>query len=478
MRHFVASFTAAMLSVVVISVVVAPAGLAQNAGASGGRDAFKNGLPVPAGCVAVIDGKTVRTDEFVTAIHRRFAGSNDGKAALADIIERKVIEWNMRKAGLTITDDQVRRHQADIDRRRRAKDKNAKDIRELLAESGRTLDEYYSRLRLQLALQKMAERAFRGQDVVANPNLQKTWLLSKTREAKVITDANRLPPNAAGKVYDQFITTEEFARNVLAYAGERTTLKLLERLMQRTLGRLLLSQNRLDVSDADLDRELAVMRRTFEANPQTRGLDFGTVLRERYGMGLADFRVSPLFFTEVMLQELGVMLVPDSRADAAYRQDADWYGPIYDLRHILVRGSDDTAHQGMVRSMREAKSTCDKVMERLRRGEKFDDLVKLYSEDARSKFSGGSLGQFTPKSAERTPAIAQALRGMEVGNVRGPLRAKKGYHIIQLAKKLPVPTMTPEVVREIRKRRATDLFRKRWEQARKGYDIRRFVSVR
>jgi peptidyl-prolyl cis-trans isomerase C len=82
-------------------------------------------------------------------------------------------------------------------------------------------------------------------------------------------------------------------------------------------------------------------------------------------------------------------------------------------RHILVA------------SEKEAQS----IVERLNKGEKFEDLAKQYSLDG-SKDYGGDLGYFT--GPEMVPAFSKAAFELKNGEVSKPVKTDFGWHIIKL----------------------------------------------
>ena len=90
-------------------------------------------------------------------------------------------------------------------------------------------------------------------------------------------------------------------------------------------------------------------------------------------------------------------------------------------RHILVEaGADDAA----------ARARAEALAERARAGEDFSALAAEDSDDPGSKAQGGDLGWATRESF--VAPFADALFGMEKGEVRGPVQTQFGYHVIKL----------------------------------------------
>jgi peptidyl-prolyl cis-trans isomerase C len=89
----------------------------------------------------------------------------------------------------------------------------------------------------------------------------------------------------------------------------------------------------------------------------------------------------------------------------------------------------------------------------------FRDLVAKYSEDEDSKQRAGDLTFFDKDSvAYPKPLVEAAFKLTEVGEVAGPIKGDKGFHIIKLTQKKPGFTRPlPEVKRQIQQRLFRDL---------------------
>ena len=92
----------------------------------------------------------------------------------------------------------------------------------------------------------------------------------------------------------------------------------------------------------------------------------------------------------------------------------------YHARHILVA----------------TEPFADKIVQRLKAGEKFEDLAKAESMDA-SKNNGGDLGWFTLDHMVKP--FADAVSGLKVGQyTTQPVQTQYGWHVIQLLGTRPV----------------------------------------
>ena len=120
-------------------------------------------------------------------------------------------------------------------------------------------------------------------------------------------------------------------------------------------------------------------------------------------------------------------------------------------RHILVTGKDDAT----------ARALAEQVLAQAKAGKDFGALAQQYSQDPGSAKNGGDLGW-----AERGSFVApfsDALFGMSVGEIKGPVKTQFGYHIIRLdeiaaGKGKSFEEARADLEAQLRRSRATDHF--------------------
>jgi peptidyl-prolyl cis-trans isomerase C len=85
----------------------------------------------------------------------------------------------------------------------------------------------------------------------------------------------------------------------------------------------------------------------------------------------------------------------------------------------------------------------------------FQKLVRLYSEDRRSRVKGGLLGFFQGDDLDGKPLdVNQQILRKEsaklktIGEITGPIETKEGFHVIRLSGKRPEHILTIDQVRE------------------------------
>lgn len=96
----------------------------------------------------------------------------------------------------------------------------------------------------------------------------------------------------------------------------------------------------------------------------------------------------------------------------------------YRVRHILLRPSPTLSDEDVLKRLRQLRQRIEV------KGEKFEDLAALYSEDLSSRAKGGEMGWIGP--GDVAPEFEEILRKLQVGEVSGPVKTRYGYHLIEV----------------------------------------------
>jgi peptidyl-prolyl cis-trans isomerase C len=133
--------------------------------------------------------------------------------------------------------------------------------------------------------------------------------------------------------------------------------------------------------------------------------------------------VSELFEKEIMAKAK----VSDQEAKEYYDKNKDDFIVAKEIKasHILVKTEDEA----------------QKVLSRLKKGEKFEAIAKAVSIDTGSAKNGGDLGFF--KKGQMVPEFERAAAALKVGEITSaPVKSPFGYHIIKVTDKKtgdPIP---------------------------------------
>ena len=128
--------------------------------------------------------------------------------------------------------------------------------------------------------------------------------------------------------------------------------------------------------------------------------------------------------------------------------------------HIFVAIPDGAT----VQQVEEKRAFAAQLVQRARAGEDFAKLAREHSEDAATRKEGGDLGWFGRGALPS--AVEEIVFNMEPGEVRGPIRAERGFHVLKLVDK------KDEQVRplsEVREQLRTALFTQEMEKQTKNW---------
>jgi parvulin-like peptidyl-prolyl isomerase len=78
----------------------------------------------------------------------------------------------------------------------------------------------------------------------------------------------------------------------------------------------------------------------------------------------------------------------------------------------------------------EKQAQAQKILERAKAGEDFAKLARELSDDAATRAEGGDLGFFGRDMLPKP--IEELVFAMKPGEIRGPVRADRGFHVIKL----------------------------------------------
>jgi parvulin-like peptidyl-prolyl isomerase len=78
----------------------------------------------------------------------------------------------------------------------------------------------------------------------------------------------------------------------------------------------------------------------------------------------------------------------------------------------------------------EKQAQAAKLLDRAKNGDDFAKLAREFSDDPATRSEGGDLGYFGKDMLPK--AIEELVFSMKVGEIRGPVRADRGFHVIKL----------------------------------------------
>lgn len=181
---------------------------------------------------------------------------------------------------------------------------------------------------------------------------------------------------------------------------------------------------------------------------------------------LCDDRLMRLLYQRVVLDSI---IVSDSAISASYEETKDSYkvGDQYRARHIVIHGdnlkrsADSALYQNLsveqLDSVALAKITA--LLERVKKGDSFDTLAMMYSQDPGSASRGGDLGYFP--LASMVKPFDSLIQNTPVGSLGGPVKTRFGWHIARVEEfapehYLPLDSVRPQITNAITQKQAMD----------------------
>ncbi|HEX9956351.1 MAG TPA: peptidylprolyl isomerase, partial [Fibrella sp.] len=120
------------------------------------------------------------------------------------------------------------------------------------------------------------------------------------------------------------------------------------------------------------------------------------------------------------------------------------------VARILVRLSPSAEPAGVAA----AKARIDEVYAKLKAGESFESLVRTYSDDTQSKYSGGVLPPFT--TGKMVPQFEEAAFALSTpGSFSPPVKTNYGWEVLKLIERKPIEPFA-ELAPALRQKVVTD----------------------
>ena len=186
-------------------------------------------------------------------------------------------------------------------------------------------------------------------------------------------------------------------------------------------------EKNITVSDAEVDRELAKIKKQVGQQARASGQDLSN--QEAYEQALKQNDITEDQLREDIRENLPIQEVQERVAGDTQPSEEE-IRKYYDenkaaqftnpaqrcMRHILFN--------------KDQKEKAEEVKEQLQDGGDFAKLAKEYSQDPGSAEQGGDLGCLG--KGETVPEFEKAAFGAEQGEIVGPVETEFGYHLIEV----------------------------------------------
>lgn len=218
-------------------------------------------------------------------------------------------------------------------------------------------------------------------------------------------------------------------------------------------------------------------------NPPTKALFLEDLIR--YEMGLQEAekrglqkdpivleRLDQEMYKALLEKELGPRI---QKIQVSDKEMQTWYAKNPELRtsHILIEYKAGATPAQVA----EAQKRATEIFEEVKKSKRpFEELVKLYSDDALSKQAGGDIGW--QSRVTLVPGYYEAAAGMKVGEVKGLIESQFGFHIIKLTGRRSFENANKRQIRAaVYDEKRRQIFNEYFEKLKKSYSIKENTSV-
>lgn len=216
---------------------------------------------------------------------------------------------------------------------------------------------------------------------------------------------------------------------------------------------------------------------TLKAQYEQSGQDFTAALTSAGYKNENEFK--ELLILDYKKNKVVENYISDNLTDEEIQEyyDNDVFGEMT-VKHILItpETADDMSEEDTEKAENEAKKKAEEVIEKLNNGEKFDDLVKEYSDDEGSKDNNGLVENFT-KDGVVSEFWDASIELKDGEYTKEPVKSEYGYHVIyrvsqkEKAKLKDVKDDIKEKLVEEKLNSDAELATKTWVEIRKKYKL-------
>lgn len=218
-------------------------------------------------------------------------------------------------------------------------------------------------------------------------------------------------------------------------------------------------------------------------NPPTKALFLEDLIRYEVGLQEAEkrgFAKDPIvlerleqeMYKALLERELGPKI---QKIQVSDKEMQAWYAKNPELRtsHILIEFKAGATPQQIA----EAKKRADEILAEVKSSKRpFEELVKLYSDDALSKQAGGDIGW--QSRVTLVPNYYETVQAMKIGEIRGLIETQFGFHIVKLTGRRSFENANKRQIRAAvfdEKRR--QIFNEYFAKLKKSYTIKENASA-
>lgn len=196
---------------------------------------------------------------------------------------------------------------------------------------------------------------------------------------------------------------------------------------------------------------------------EKRGLAKDPVVQERFNQEM---------YKALLEKDLGPRI---QKIQVSDKEMQAWYAKNPELRtsHILIEFKPGATPAQVAEAKKRATEIFDEVKKSKR---PFEELVKLYSDDALSKQAGGDIGW--QSRVTLVPGYYEAAASMKVGEIKGLIESQFGFHIIKLTGRRSFENANKRQIRAaVFDEKRKQIFNEYFDKLKKSYSIKENKSA-
>ncbi len=395
----------------------------------------------------------VSVDDLAFEMLRRFQHTDRGREALRNLIDLELVHRAAADKGLTPSAAEARRWIAKLERQLESHGRNLSTLLSQKSMTRKQFEEYASLIVAQERL--VRETAELKEDEEVTSAMRSLWVKEARTRNKVITETKQLAPGQVARVGARMLTDLDLGRFIVRSSDVEERRKYLRQIIvKRSLAARAKAHN-IEVTDDDMQHEVAARQRAVENDPRMRGVPFAQVL-ESQGSSIEELRRSPVVRAQLQERKLVRELHPDEQLSQRLETDREavlrHHGPRRKLQILFVAAP--LTPEG-TRDLDTAEQKCKRTRALILDSISFSNAARRYSDDPYTKVSGGDSGWHHEKSLSPNTAIpAQIISAgflLPLHEISPPIRSELGFYLLRVTEIEPAP---PDIVLTDRMREA------------------------
>jgi parvulin-like peptidyl-prolyl isomerase len=351
-----------------------------------------------------------------------------GELQAQELMAGHMVEMEMEARDLKVRDSEIEAYLPRFLQQRQW----TKGLDELLKTTGMSREALKAKLRLAVAMEKMAKMDQKlPPDQDLNPILLQFWGQELRKKFTMESDRSKLPAGILGRVMGPKRGADVTREDVLAALYPSLKLRHLEEAL-KPLAEYAAIKDELARRGAKVDEEAVAGRVAAERRKYEGTFIPWEMLLRILGKTVAGERRR--YWYENGVKQVYGFAPKEEDLKKHYQSDPDLFcGATVELSHILVM---EQGGSGI--DWEKSEKMAREVREKVKKPEDFAAVCKEASKDPTSKDKGGDLGAVAKRGTAVIPSgLTRAAFAAKENEIGGPVKSERGWHVFLVRKKNP-----------------------------------------